>query len=100
MVSAEVGELDLDIPRDRGGSFVPRLVPKGSRRLGGLDDMTISLYAGGMTVPDIQHHLVSTIGTDLSLETTSKITDEVLEEVLEWQQRPLEARRFLVNVAN
>jgi transposase-like protein len=62
-VSAEVGELDLDIPRDRNGSFVPRLVPKGERRLGGLDDMIISLYAGGMTVRDIQHHLASTIGT-------------------------------------
>ena len=53
-----------------------------------------------MTVRDIQHHLVSTIGTDLSPETISKITDEVLEEVLEWQQRPLEARQFLANVAN
>lgn len=90
-VSSEVGELDLDIPRDRGGSFVPRLVPKGSRRLGGLDDMIISLYAGGMTIRDIQHHLVSTIGTELSAETISKITDEVLDAVLEWQQRPLEA---------
>jgi transposase-like protein len=87
MVSAEVGELDLDIPQDRSGSFVPRLVPKGARRLGGLDDMIISLYAGGMTIRDIQQHLVSTIGTDLSPETISKITDEVLE----WQQRPLEA---------
>lgn len=100
MVSAEVGELDLDIPRDRSGSFVPRLVPKGSRRLGGLDDMIISLYAGGMTIRDIQQHLVSTIGTDLSHETISKITDEVLDEVLEWQQRPLEARQFLGIVAN
>ena len=91
LVDAEVGELDLDIPRDRGGRFIPRLVPKGSRRLGGLDDMIISLYAGGMTIRDIQQHLVSTIGTDLSHETISKITDGVLEEVLEWQQRPLEA---------
>lgn len=90
-VSADVGELDLEIPRDRNGSFTPRLVPKGERRLGGLDDMIISLYAGGMTVRDIQHHLASTIGTELSHETISKITDAVLEEVLEWQRRPLEA---------
>jgi transposase-like protein len=90
-VSAEVGEMDLDIPRDREGSFMPRLVPKGERRLGGLDDMIISLYAGGMTIRDIQHHLASTIGTDLSHETISKITDAVLEEVLAWQRRPLEA---------
>jgi putative transposase len=90
-VSAEVGEMDLEIPRDRDGSFIPRLVPKGERRLGGLDDMIISLYAGGMTIRDIQHHLVSTIGTDLSHETISKITDAVLDEVLAWQHRPLEA---------
>ena len=62
--------------------------------------MIISLYAGGMTIRDIQHHLVSTIGTDLSHETISKITDQVAEEVLAWQTRPLEARRFLLVVAN
>ena len=67
------------------------LVPTGSRRLGGLDDMIISLYAGGMTVRDIEQHLVSTIGTEISRETISKITDEVADEVLAWQQRPLEA---------
>ncbi len=53
--------------------------------------MIISLYAGGMTVRDIEHHLVSTIGTEISRETISKITDEVLDEVLAWQQRPLDA---------
>ena len=90
-VLSQVGDVPLDVPRDRDGSFVPRLVPKGSRRLGGLDEMIISLYAGGMTVRDIQHHLASTIGTELSPETISKITDEVLEEVLAWQRRPLEA---------
>jgi putative transposase len=90
-VKSQVGEVDLAVPRDRDGSFTPRLVPKGSRRLGGLDDMIISLYAGGMTIRDIEHHLVSTIGTELSRETISKITDEVLDEVLVWQQRPLEA---------
>jgi len=90
-VATQVGEVDLAVPRDRDGSFIPRLVPKGSRRLGGLDDMIISLYAGGMTIRDIEHHLVSTIGTELSRETISKITDEVEDEVLAWQQRPLEA---------
>ena len=89
-VSAEVGELDLDIPRDRQGTFTPMLIPKGQRRLGGLDDMIISLYAGGMTVRDIQHHLASTIGTELSADTISKITDAVLDEVLQWQHRPLD----------
>lgn len=90
-VASQVGEIDLDVPRDRDGSFIPRLVPKGSRRLGGLDEMIISLYAGGMTVRDIQHHLATTIGTELSHETISKITDEISEEVLAWQRRPLEA---------
>jgi len=89
-VASEAGDIALAIPRDRDGSFTPRLVPKGSRRLGGLDDMIISLYAGGMTIRDIQHHLESTIGTELSAETISKITDEVLDEVLTWQNRPLD----------
>jgi transposase-like protein len=90
-LASQVGEIGLDVPRDRDGSFIPRLVPKGSRRLGGLDEMIISLYAGGMTIRDIQHHLASTIGTDLSHETISKITDEIGEEILAWQRRPLEA---------
>lgn len=89
-VLTEVGPVPLEVPRDRAGSFEPRLVPKGVRRVGGLDDMIISLYAGGMTVRDIQHHLARTLGTDLSHETISKITDSVLEEVKAWQSRPLE----------
>ncbi|EON30286.1 transposase mutator type, partial [Gordonia terrae C-6] len=80
-VASEAGPVELNIPRDRDGTFTPRLVPKGSRRLGGLDDIIISLYAGGMTLRDIQHHLASTIGTDLSHETISKICDEVLDAV-------------------
>jgi len=89
-VATEVGDVALDTPRDRAGSFEPRLVPKGVRRVGGLDEMIISLYAGGMTVRDIQAHLARTIGTELSHETISKITDAVLEEVKAWQARPLE----------
>jgi putative transposase len=87
---SEVGPVPLAVPRDRNGTFEPRLVPKGSRRAGGLDDMIISLYAGGMTVRDIQHHLARTLGTELSHDTISKITDAVLEEVKAWQNRPLE----------
>ena len=89
-LASQVGDVELAVPRDRNGSFTPQLVPKGSRRTGGLDEMIISLYAGGMTVRDIQYHLESTIGTELSRETISKITDEVLEEVLVWQRRPLD----------
>jgi putative transposase len=86
----EVGPLDLDTPRDRAGTFSPRLVPKGARRLGGLSDMIISLYAGGMTIRDIQHHLGRVYGTEISHDTISKITDEVLDEVKAWQSRPLD----------
>ena len=89
-IATEAGEIEVAVPRDRAGSFTPRLVPKGSRRLGGFDDMIISLYTGGMTIRDIQHHLVTTIGTELSHETISNITDAVLEVVMEWQQRPLD----------
>jgi len=89
-ISTEVGDVDLATPRDRAGTFEPRLVPKGARRVGGLDEMIISLYAGGMTVRDIQAHLARTIGTELSHETISKVTDAVLEEVKAWQTRPLE----------
>jgi len=90
-LATEVGEIDLATPRDRACSFEPRLVPKGSRRLaGGLDEMIISLFAGGMTVRDIEYHLHRTLGVELSHETISKITDAVLEEVKAWQNRPLD----------
>jgi len=90
-VATEIGDVELAIPRDRQGTFSPMLVPTGVRRLDGLDAMIISLYAGGMTVRDIGHHLASTIGTELSHETISKIVDAVSDEVLAWQQRPLDA---------
>jgi putative transposase len=90
-LGTEVGDIDLATPRDRNGSFEPRLVPKGERRLGGLSDMIVSLYAGGMTIRDIQAHLERTLGTELSHETISNITDAVAEEVKTWQTRPLEA---------
>jgi len=90
-VMSEVGAFEIEVPRDRAGSFTPRLVRKGQRRLDGLDSMIISLYAGGMTVRDIRHHLASTLGVEVSAGTISTITDAVCEAVLEWQHRPLEA---------
>jgi len=89
-VVSEAGSVPLDVPRDRQGSFTPRLVPKGQRSLGGLPDMIISLYAGGMTIRDIGHHLESTPGVQLSHETIANITDAVLDEVTSWQTRPLD----------
>ena len=91
-MASEVGPIELATPRDRAGSFTPQLVPKGERRLGsGLSDMIISLYAGGMTVRDIQSHLQRTLGVELSHETIANITGAVLDEVYAWQNRPLEA---------
>jgi putative transposase len=89
-LETEVGRVPLAVPRDRAGTFTPALVPKGTRRAGGLDEMIISLYAGGMTVRDIQYHLARTLGTELSHDTISTITDAVAEEVKAWQGRPLE----------
>jgi putative transposase len=89
-LQTEVGAVEVATPRDRAGTFAPRLVPKGQRRLGGLDEMIVSLYAGGMTIRDIQSHLARTLGTQLSHETIANITDAVLEEVVAWQSRPLD----------
>jgi putative transposase len=90
-VQTGIGPVPLAVPRDRAGSFEPLLVPKRAGRVsGGLDDMIISLYAHGMSVRDILHHLEQVYGTKLSAETVSRITDQVLEEVRAWQSRPLD----------
>ncbi|WP_433381647.1 IS256 family transposase [Streptosporangium sp. CA-115845] len=91
-VQTGVGPVRLAVPRDRAGTFEPVLVPKRAGRVsGGLDDMIISLYAHGMSVRDIQHHLRQIYEVELSHEAISNITDAVLEEVRTWQARPLEA---------
>jgi Transposase, Mutator family/TrwC relaxase len=99
-LGSEIGDLELATPRDRLGSFEPRLVPNGQRRVAGLSDLVIALYAGGMTIRDSQAHLERTLGTELSHETISNITDAVLEEVRSWQSRPVDEGRFLAVVAN
>lgn len=90
-VLTEEGEIDLSIPRDRAGTFEPQLVPKGVTRLEGFDDKVISLYARGLTVREIQGHLKELYGTEVSPDLISRVTDAVLEEVKEWQSRPLDA---------
>lgn len=85
------GELALDIPRDRLATFEPQLVGKYQRRLPGFDDQVISMYARGMSVREIQAHLLELYGLQVSPDLISTITDEVLAEVEQWQQRPLEA---------
>lgn len=86
----EVGAVPLSVPRDRNASFDPRLVAKGQREVGGLSDMIVALYAGGMTVRDIERYLDATLGVQVSAGTISHITDAVLEEVAVWQTRPLD----------
>ena len=87
----EDGEVTLAVPRDRNGSFEPAIVPKGERRLDGFDDRILSLYARGMTVREIRGHLQEIYGVSVSPDLISRVTDAVLEEVREWQNRPLDA---------
>ena len=90
-VLTEDGSLDIAVPRDRNGTFEPAIVPKGERRLEGFDDRIVSLYARGMTVRDIQAHLEELYGVEVSPDLISRVTDAVLDEVREWQNRPLDA---------
>ena len=89
-VLTPAGELALDIPRDRLATFEPQLVAKYQRRLPGFDDHVISMYARGMSVREIRSHLLELYGLEVSPDLISTITDEVLAEVEQWQQRPLE----------
>jgi putative transposase len=89
-LATEAGSVDLDVPRDRAGSFEPRLVRKGQRRLDGIDKIVIGLYARGMTVRDIRAHLLEIYDIEVSPDLISTITDSVLEEVRDWQARPLD----------
>ncbi|NII12401.1 IS256 family transposase, partial [Oleiagrimonas sp. C23AA] len=89
-LKGEFGELPLDVPRDRDGSFEPKLVPKHQTRWSGFDDKILSLYARGMTVREIQAHLEEMYGTEVSPSLISSITDAVTDEVKAWQGRPLD----------
>jgi putative transposase len=90
-LKGEFGELPIDVPRDRHGSFEPQLVGKHQTRWSGFDDKILSLYARGMTVREIQAHLEEMYGTEVSPTLISAVTDAVMEEVKAWQARPLDA---------
>jgi putative transposase len=90
-LKGEFGELPIEIPRDRHGSFEPQLIPKHQTRWTGFDDKILSLYARGMTVREIQSHLEEMYGTEVSPTLISSVTDAVAEEVKTWQSRPLDA---------
>ncbi|MFJ9777927.1 IS256 family transposase [Kitasatospora sp. NPDC101157] len=89
-VLTEVGPVEIDVPRDREGSFEPQLVRKRQRRLSGVDEMVLSLSARGLTHGEISAHLAEVYGADVSKQTISTITDQVIEGMAEWQNRPLD----------
>ena len=87
VLKGQDGELPLAVPRDRDGSFEPELVKKGQTRTCGMDDKIVGLYAAGLTVRDIQAHLLDLYGLKVSPDLISRVTDAVLDEVREWQSR-------------
>lgn len=90
-LKGEFGEMPIEVPRDRQGSFEPLIIPKNQTRFSGFDDKILSLYARGMTVREIQSHLEEIYGTEVSPSLISSVTDAVLDEVKAWQSRPLDA---------
>src|SRR3954451_10918569 len=90
MLQTDLGPVAVRTPRDREGSFAPRIVAKRQTRLAGLDEKILGLYAGGMTVRDISAHLSELYGPEIGRDTISRITDAVLEDVAAWRTRPLD----------
>lgn len=90
-LKSKYGEIDVSMPRDRDGTFEPKLVQKRETLLKGSEDLILSLYTKGMSVRDIQHHLDDLYGYELSEQTISNITSAIIEKAKEWQNRPLES---------
>ena len=90
-LSSEDGKLEIEVPRDRAGEFDPQFIRKGQRRFGGFDQKIIARYAQGMTVREIQRFLEEQYKVEVSADLISTVTDSVLEDVVEWQNRPLES---------
>jgi len=90
-IHTETGSVEIEVPRDRTGTFDPKLVRKRQRRLEGFDDKVLSLYARGMTTREIQGHLKELYGTEVSPALISNVTDSVLKDVQAWQDRPLDS---------
>jgi transposase-like protein len=84
------GEVLVDVPRDRDGTFEPQIVKKRQRRLAGVGEIVLSLYAKGLTTGEISAHFAEIYGASVSKETISRITDRVIEEMQAWHQRPLD----------
>src|SRR5205823_7845967 len=99
-VLTDTGALEITVPRDRDASFEPKIVAKRQRRLTGIDDMVVSLSAKGLTHGEICAHLAEVYGAEVSKAHVTAITDRVMDGMAEWQNRPLDAGRFLGIVAN
>jgi putative transposase len=89
-VQGDFGEVSIEVPRDRNGSFDPQILPKHERRFSGFDDKIVSMYARGMSTRDIQAHLQEIYGVEVSAGLVSEVTDAVMEDARAWQSRPLE----------
>jgi transposase-like protein len=90
VLTEATGHVQLDVPRDRDGSFDPVIVKKRQRRLNGVDEIVLSLYSHGLTTGEISAHFAQIYGASVSKETISRITDKVVEEMTEWANRPLD----------
>lgn len=97
-VLTKAGPVTIDVPRDRAGTFEPKIVAKRQRRLGSIEDIVLSLSARGMTHGDIAPHLADTYGSEVSKTTISTITDKVLDGMNEWQSRPLDPVHPVVSI--
>ena len=90
VLTDSTGQVEIDVPRDRAGTFEPQIVRKRQRRLTGVDEIVLSLYAKGLTTGEISAHFAEIYGASVSKETVSRITDKVIEEMQAWQNRPLD----------
>jgi putative transposase len=95
-LKGDFGEMEIEVPRDRNGSFEPQIVRKHQTRFDGFDEKILSMYGRGMTTRDIQGHLQEMYGVEVSPTLISEVTDAVLEEVKQWQSRPLDALYAIV----
>ena len=89
VLTEATGQVEIEVPRDRDGSFEPQIVKKRQRRLTGVDEIVLSLYAKGLTTGEISAHFAEIYGASVSKETISRITDKVMEEMADWANRPL-----------
>ena len=90
VLTEATGQVQIEVPRDRAGTFEPQIVKKRQRRLTGVDEIVLSLYAKGLTTGEISAHFAEINGASVSKETISRITDKVIEEMQAWQARPLD----------